>query len=270
MGHVEPQPAVWLTGEFDHAPFAAVFEAQSGLSAGVLARRPVVFTGAMLREIDFSGLELAGFSARGTTFEGCRFENTAFFGGMFAVQVQSTYRRCTFSARGLGEVDPGQARFEDCDFNAATQLRGWHSQAGEFIRCQFSGTMRQCIFDGEPRGMWISTERLEPPRTKNRFEGNDFSAAELVDCDFRFGIDIGANIWPSGPDYVRVQRPMQRIAAARPVVEGWPEAARRDGLIMLDVLAGPGYQKQTEYFGRRDSMAVIPPGVRDAVWTLLT
>ena len=255
---------------FDHLGFAAVFEGQSGLSVDALARRSVVFNGATLREVDFSGLQFASFSARATNFERCRFDNTAFSGGMFGVQVQSAYRGCTFSAIGLGDVNPGQARFEDCLFDAATPLRGWRSQAAEFIRCRFQGILRECIFDGEPRGMWARPGWLKPPRTKNGFEGNDFSAAELFDCNFRFGVDIGANSWPSGAEYVRFDRPIERIAGARPMVEGWPEPARRDGLNMLDVLGGPGYQEQREYFGRRDSMAVIPRAVRDAVWALLT
>ena len=41
-------------------------------------------------------------------------------------------------------------------------------------------------------------------RERNGFIGNDLSSADLVDVDFRGGIDLTKQILPSGPDYIYI------------------------------------------------------------------
>jgi len=78
--------------------------------------------------------------------------------------------------------------------------------------------------------------------------GTDFRDAELVGCDFAWGIDIGQQLWPAGARYVRLDRWPERVAHARQAFETWPADERREAMIVLEVYSAPGYEYQDEVF----------------------
>jgi hypothetical protein len=86
--------------------------------------------------------------------------------------------------------------------------------------------------------------------------GNDFSGAELIDCSVRGGVRLGANQWPSGPEYLSVAQAQQRLKSVRAEVHTWPETPTRErALIWLDFHAEWGYDEQEELILRRVEIA---------------
>jgi hypothetical protein len=103
----------------------------------------------------------------------------------------------------------------------------------------------------------------------NQFRGNDFSAADLEDVGFVGGIDLDQQRLPTGPQYVRLDRPLARIAKARPMVERWePGEAREEALILLEVYSGGGVEEQGELFANRWETGA-PHDVCEQFWRLL-
>jgi hypothetical protein len=156
---------------------------------------------------DFRGLRLEQFSAEGVRFERCAFDGSMIESGSFgAGRLVSEYVGCSFNGAKIHMVPGGYASFVDCTFED-TMIDGWFCFAVELVRCTFSGQLRKTVFNGtvppEKRGI--------VGRDVNRFDGNDFSRAKLVDVAFRTGIDLSGQQLPSGPDYTY-------IADAEPVV----------------------------------------------------
>lgn len=81
--------------------------------------------------------------------------------------------------------------------------------------------------------------RRTPGRERrNEFRGNDFSQTDLIDTAFKFGIDISAQRWPQGPEYIRLDRLAERFARARKEIEAWSsESDRRPGVGSLGARA---------------------------------
>jgi hypothetical protein len=228
----------------------------------------VHFKRARIVDIDFRGIGFDQFSAEAATFERCQFSSTTFEDGTFSVKPQSVYRDCDFTGSSLGFMDPGQARFERCTFDRV-KLNDWESDAAEFLECGFSGHIKDSRFSGRPWGMWKEPGYLDPPRTRNDFRGNDFRGAEIVGCDFIYGIPISEQLWPEGDDYIRLDNLPERVARARRIVDAWPdEAERKEALILLDVYSEAGYAEQGELFANRWDLDV-PRAVAAKFWTLL-
>ncbi len=106
-------------------------------------------------------------------------------------------------------------------------------------------------------------------RSRNEFRGNDFRSAEIIDCRFWFGVDIGAQSWPDDPIYLRLDRWPERVAAARSRVAVWPEGPEKEyAEDLLMSLGDYGMAEQEEAFLRRDDVRRIP-AVRDRLYELL-
>jgi hypothetical protein len=90
---------------------------------------------------------------------------------------------------------------------------GWLCFTVEFVGCSFSGQLRKAVFNGSvPLG-----KRDIAQRTKNQFEGNDFSRAKLLDVAFRTGIDLSQQRLPSGPDYIYLPHAQRMLQRARSI-----------------------------------------------------
>jgi len=223
-----------------------------------------------VRDADFRRVTFDQFAPEGCTFEHCDFSGQTLdrrYQPLFSSRRQSVFRDCKFDGADLTGVRPGQARFERCTFDGA-RIDAWESFTAEFIDCHFSGRVVNVRFYGRPWG--TGAERLDPIRTANAFAGNDFRKADLVGVTFVHGIDVGAQRWPQGPEYVVLDKIHQRIAKARVTVLDWREhPAREEALEMLQS-AAQLYSNQMTVIGRRvEERWSAPAAVQERVWDTL-
>jgi uncharacterized protein YjbI with pentapeptide repeats len=229
----------------------------------------VLFRDAAITNVDFRSTSWDDFRANGSTFVGCDFSMARFAHAVFShVPRQTTYRSCRFDEADLRNAFPGDARFENCSFDRA-RLEDWLSLLAEFVGCHFAGRVQGAVFLGRPFGP--GAEKVIRRRRTNEFRDNDFREAELVDCDFRGGIEIRRQLWPTDPAYIYFDRAQERIATAKEIVSAWPESeARRLALVMLTGYSIGGSEQQEEIFTRRhDPSGTIPREVRDKVWRII-
>jgi hypothetical protein len=230
----------------------------------------VFFDGIEATGVDFSGLTFEKITTGGCLFVDCDFRRAKLRSGMFGAHRQSRFVRCRFEGADLrgGRLSLGQARFESCVFDGA-RLDGWRSYAAEFVDCHFAGRIEEVIFFGRPFVLWADPGALDPPRTTNAFTGNDFRAADLHDIAFKDGIDIDANLMPDGPEYVRLDRWMERVALARAEVARWPDATRRERTLeLLQDYGGFGFEEQEVLFVRPEPIEYYA-SVEPELWKLL-
>jgi hypothetical protein len=229
----------------------------------------VLFRKADITTVDFADTQWRGFQQIGSTFTDCDFSGARFvFAELGTMPTETVFRGCRFDRADLRNAHLGHARFERCDFRNA-RIVGWSSDIAEFVGCRFEGRLEECNFRGRPWGPL--GDGLRPRRERNEFRDNDFSAADLRDCSFLGGIDIAAQRWPTGSEYVRLTSFPQRLAAAGTAVAAWPAGPDRTGAeVMLAVYSHPDQLEQQEAFLRRDDIRIgISPEVRDSVWALL-
>ena len=179
------------------------------------------FDGATEYDGDFSNKKVRILGAEGSRFIRCKFENTeaknAQLGGG---RIQSEYIECSFDGSKL-PLFAGRARFERCTFRNA-DLSGWMCFAVEVVDCVFSGTIRDSFFNGT-----VPPGDRDIGRIKNEFHGNDFTHAQLIGVSFRTGIDLKAQLLPSGPEYLYLTDAPSTIRHLRAVVEEWKDAEKR-------------------------------------------
>jgi hypothetical protein len=231
--------------------------------------------------VDFSGAHFGtrdgegGLLVNACTFEDCDFGNATFHTAQLAWR-RSVYRRCSFDGASLRQVvgkpsalwmafSLGEARFEDCTFLDA-KIRGWLAHEAEFVRCRFRGTIDRCRFFGRQlERRWFG---LLPPR-RNEYVDNDFRDVQFVWSGF-VGIPIRNQLWPESAEYARLDRIHERIARARAVVATWPEGDRREGELVLELLAEDA-EGEDEVFARRSEPDMKPEiaAVNERVWKLL-
>jgi hypothetical protein len=245
-------PAERVTGELRQARY----EPPRGLL--------VNFEGATLVDVDLTNTRFQGLAASGSVFERCNFRAMVAEGGAMGGNPQVVYRDCLFERAVLGDVAPGNARFERCTFQ---DLRGWRANATEFVECRFLGRLEDVKFFGRPWDVASGRyDRLKPPRTVNEIAGNDFSQARLTDVDFIYGVDLSLQELPRGDECVRLSRLPERLASAQTTVEReWTGREREEALTMLSYFADPWQQ---ELFVRRD-IDLASREVRERVWDLL-
>jgi hypothetical protein len=69
------------------------------------------------------------------------------------------------------------------------------------IDCGFpETTVRASVF----HGISGAAQDGSPKRKRNEFIGNDFSSADLIDVDFRGGIDLEKQMLPTGSEYIYI------------------------------------------------------------------
>lgn len=170
----------------------------------------------------------------------------------------SEYVGCNFDGAKLVMAPGGNARFVDGSFEKTT-IQSWFCFAVELIDCRFTGRLKKVFFNGT-----VPTDRqLDFGRMRNRFEGNDFSQADLFDVGFRTGIDLSKQRLPDGDEYVYLPDAAAAIARARLACDAWTDPEDKDAAnSLLDVMerdVARGQQQllmRTEDFSRRDREAI--------------
>ena len=184
------------------------------------------------------------------------------------------YTECSFDGSQLGGTGWGRARFVRCSFRNV-RLRGLFGFDAEFVDCVFTGLAEHCVFNGAPNtdldqvreladrmadllgpaeraALQRRIDEAPPDRTANEFRGNDFSGMELIDVDFRDGIDLTAQRFPPGDEYAIVLDASAAIARARGEVRFWDyDAGREFGLALLRRLAAKVDDGQEQLYLRR-------------------
>jgi uncharacterized protein YjbI with pentapeptide repeats len=196
--------------------------------------------GGTFERVDFSGLDLDGFSAIGAEFSECDFSRTKLKHnvtlGLIHLadggdQRPTIYRRCVFdradliSSRGTPTV-LGAARFEDCNF-ARARISGWRSENAEFVGCRFEGQLRSCQFHGRDPDLAFHEDGPPLERPTNAFANNDFREADLVDCEFAGGIDVTQQHWPSDPDYIIVRDVQAALGRVNSAIDAMDDAEQK-------------------------------------------
>jgi hypothetical protein len=228
----------------------------------------VIFRGASVSGVDFSGLRIRHLQVEQSGFIDCDFSRAHLANGNLGLaSPPATYLRCRFDGADLRGVRPGAARFEGCRFDGA-RLDGWLCFVTEFIDCHFAGPLREMMVSGRP----FPPARMEDlGRMRNAVHGNDFRATELMGVEFIRGIDIDAQLMPDSEAYVRVPQAPARIAAARREIEHWPDPSpRAHAESMLHFYSTRGYEEQETIFTRRDVPGTVPVDVRERVWAMLS
>ncbi|MCA4133326.1 hypothetical protein [Arthrobacter sp. M4] len=151
-----------------------------------------------VKGIDYSGMGMKHFGSQGSRFEDCNFSKLRLDSlGFGDGKEKSEYINCTFDgSKFFSNTLLGRARFVNCSFRNIRSSRFLLS-AGDLIDCVFSGRM-------DSTQIWGHTG----PRAyiygdfANTIEGNDFSAVDFGDIEFRWGVDLQKQVLPSGPDYL--------------------------------------------------------------------
>jgi hypothetical protein len=127
-----------------------------------------------------------------------------------AGRATSEYVDCSFIGSKIHMGPGGYARFVHCNFEDVL-IDNWFCFAVELVECTFSGRLRKAVFNGRvPPEMQDIAGRKE-----NRFEGNDFSRAKLLDVAFRTGIDLSGQRLPSGSEYTFLSHASSAVRQAR-------------------------------------------------------
>jgi hypothetical protein len=182
-----------------------------------------VLTGA-----DFSGRAIGEFVSIGSRFQSCDFRDMRLKAAGFGDGPDtSEYVDCVFDGSRISAAD-GRARFVGCSFRGV-DIRNWDHGATELIDCTFTGRLRKCVFYGvfkPPSG--------GPPRD-NEFRDNDFSGADLIEVEFRWGVDLSRQRLPTGPDYISIPDTLAALAHVRRAVQDWPQPRRQHADDLLEI-----------------------------------
>ncbi|MFI7588202.1 hypothetical protein ACIB24_14125 [Spongisporangium articulatum] len=187
------------------------------------SRRPsdsrLVLDEVIVEDGDYSGLKLDEFVTAGCRFSNSRFEDMRIRMATFgAGSVATDFVGCSFDGSRLEFSPGGIVNFVNCTFRDAA-LSHWTIAAGDVIGCTFSGTIKKSIFRGSVEPLWQSAFH----RVDNRYEGNDFSRARMVEVEFRGGVDLRKQKLPEGPEYLYLEDAQAAVERARPIVAQWTD-----------------------------------------------
>ena len=174
-------------------------------------------------DVDFSSQSFDWFGAYGGTFLRCDFTEASFRQFSVGHERQTRFVDCTFRRTRfpLGNTWLHDARFERCLFDGA-RLRDLRVDGAEFVERVFRGRVWHTMFFGVPTASVVTRDRPH-----NEWRDNDFSAADLVDVEFR-DIDLAAQRWPDNvEEYALIDRIDERVEAALASVPQWPDGALR-------------------------------------------
>lgn len=230
----------------DHVRLGPSRFEQIDLSNGTFGSLSVV-GGSILARCDFTGTKLpkGSWLSSGGTVE---------------------FEECTFDRTQMREIFVGDAVFTRCKFLDA-DLSGTFSWCGQFIDCAFTGRLADVSFFGRPTGPCAAGAA----RTVNRFEGNDFSRADMYSAIFTRGINVTAQRLPDTSEYTLIRDFPRRLELARRHLQR--SAIQGDfvhrALAFLRALELT-YIDQRDVFARRhDAGGSFAPEVLDVTWSLL-
>jgi len=199
----------------------------------------VVLERQSLREADFSGRRLDSFSSMGCRFERCCFDGAYLRSASFgAGREVSTYTDCSFDGSRLIMGPGGYARFVRCSFVDA-DIREWSCFCVELVDCKFSGRIERAFFNGTP----LKEDRRIVRRAWNEFRDNDFSGCDLIEVDFRTGIDLSLQRLPIGPEYMYIPDGRSALARLGELAGSGDDKARKGFVTFLQWLVDGGQEQ---------------------------
>jgi uncharacterized protein YjbI with pentapeptide repeats len=235
-----------------------VIEARLGKRRTPSRDKSLTLEGEDLTGKEFSGRKLVALSVVDSRLVRCRFERMIVESVCFGAGLMpSEYTQCSFDGSKFAGTHWGRARFVECSFRDV-RLKGFFGFDAEFIDCVFTGRAESMVFHGSPHDGLEDVqalvegvaELLDPveraalkarvdrasrttgqdslDRSLNEFRGNDFRDMELVDVDFRRGIDLGKQLLPDDDDYVLVADARAAIVGARERVRFWDDTRARE------------------------------------------
>jgi len=231
--------------------------------------RVVALHRATITGVDFRRARFDKFSLGGCLFDRCDFHGLKLdrrLAPLFAAMPRSVFHDCNFDGADLRRAHLGGSRFERCTFDDAC-IDGSHAEAAEFIACRFAGPLDGVTFHGAPSG--AEAKRLDPPRKRNEFRGNDFRDAEMLDVAFVSGIEMRLQRFPDDDLHVRVEGFPRRLAKARGAIDQWYERERVPALAMVATLAARWRDQDVVVARRWTPRIKAPDRVQARVWELL-
>jgi hypothetical protein len=174
---------------------------------GILVINRETRSGEQFRELMLDGLSIIESSLRNCAFENIRVRSASLGEGVRqSLYEDCVFKRCKLAFGAIGNARLVRCRFESCrlDNLLATEL--------ELIGCAFPNTV---IKKGVFHGRVADASQLKPRRVTNEFVDNDFSDADLVDVDFRGGIDLNRQKFPTGDEYLFVRDTCKALAIAK-------------------------------------------------------
>ncbi len=232
--------------------------------------RVVALHRATLTAVDFRRVRFDRFLLDGCLFDRCDFRGLKLdrrLAPLFVAQPRSVFRDCYFDGADMRHARLGPSRFERCTFDDA-RLDGSDAGMAEFIDCRFAGVLDDVTFYGTPLG--AETRRLDPPRRRNEFRGNDFRDAELIDVVFIAGIDMDRQRFPEDDElYVRIDDFRRRVAKARAQIKQWYERERAPALVMLASIVARWRDQDVVVARRWTPRIKASDRVQARVWDLL-
>ena len=224
---------------------------------------------ATITAVDFRRAQFDKFTLGGCLFDRCDFRGLKLdrrLAPLLAALPRSVFRDCRFDGADLRRAQLGQSRFERCTFDDA-RLEDSDIAAAEFIGCRFAGPMERLTFYGAPSS--AHAKRMDPPRRRNEFRGNDFRDADLLDVSFVGGIDMDRQRFPDDELHVRVEGFQRRLSKARAQVKDWYERERAPALEMLATLAARWRDQDVVVARRWTPRIKASDRVQARVWELL-
>jgi hypothetical protein len=222
-----------------------------------------------LTAVDFRRARFDKFSLGGCLFDRCDFRGLKLdrrLAPLFVALPRSVFRDCSFDGSDLRRAPLGQSRFERCTFDD-TGIDGIDAGAAEFLDCRFAGPLDGVTFYGTPFGP--EAKRLDPPRRRNEFRGNDFRDAELVDVAFVGGVDMARQRFPDDELHVRVEGFQRRLAKARAEIKTWYERDGAPALVMLATLEARWRDQDVVVARRWTPRIKAPDRIQARVWEVL-
>jgi len=216
-----------------------------------------------LKGEDYSRRKLMKFTAIGARFERCRFDKATIDDASFGSGAEmSEYVECSFDGARLTMGGGEFARFVRCSFRNV-KIDHWFCYVVELVDCVFSGRLETAFFNGAVREEYRS--RLG--RDQNEFHGNDFSAMDLIDVDFRTGIDLTLQKLPLGPKYTYLPDAEAAVDRARAGLTLWTSnlEARHLAIAYLKTLEKNVQNGQKQMLLRKDTYDLSSMVDREAV-----
>jgi uncharacterized protein YjbI with pentapeptide repeats len=206
--------------------------------------------------VDFSAQSYFDFNAEGCEFVDCDFSCVCVKWLPFA-DGGARFLRCRFEEARIGDF--GDVTLIGCDFTNA-DLNGWFTWEADVIDCRFAGRLEGIVF----------TATDPDSRRRNEIRGNDFREADLVDVAFRDGVDLDAQLLPTGDEYLRIRDLPAALRQARKQVKRWERDDRRAASETLDLI-GRIYDFQPDVFEKRKDLVECAhdPRIGERVVTLL-
>ena len=183
----------------------------------------------VLEGVDFSGLRIDYFSIYNSTFRNCDFRKIKIQRASWGGNGSVVFEDCVFDGARIVFNCNLRVVFHNCSFRDVVLSR-WGFREIELVGCTFTGRLRHCAFNG--RG------GLEPDAPANTILDNDFSGAEFIDAEFRWGVDLTRQRLPEGPDTFYAPDAATTITAAQNRLDQITDTTiRKDIENKLEVLA---------------------------------